>query len=319
MSADEFRRQGRAVVDWIADYYERIESLPVLSQVEPGEIRATPPRRSSRATGSRSTTILRGRGPADPAGDHALAVAELLRLLPGQRVGPGDPRRPALLGSGRAGDALGDQPRLHRTRDARPRLARRDARSAASGSARPRRRRRDPGHRLERSALRPSGGARARDGVCEQRARLRRAADRLHVDPGALVDREGGQDRRDRAGESPADRRGRTIRHATRRARRQHRRRPAGRAALRSSSAATVGTTSSNAIDPIPRDRADLPRARDSGSTSTPRCPARRRSARSSAGSRTASNSPTATASIRTSGCSRTSTATASSWPTARH
>ena len=40
MSADEFRRYGRAVVDWIADYYEQIESLPVLSQVEPGRIRA---------------------------------------------------------------------------------------------------------------------------------------------------------------------------------------------------------------------------------------------------------------------------------------
>jgi aromatic-L-amino-acid decarboxylase len=38
MSADEFRRHGRAVVDWIADYFERIEQLPVLTQVEPGEL-----------------------------------------------------------------------------------------------------------------------------------------------------------------------------------------------------------------------------------------------------------------------------------------
>jgi aromatic-L-amino-acid/L-tryptophan decarboxylase len=43
MSGDEFRRHGRAVVDWIADYYERIESLPVLSRVSPGEIRSTLP------------------------------------------------------------------------------------------------------------------------------------------------------------------------------------------------------------------------------------------------------------------------------------
>jgi aromatic-L-amino-acid decarboxylase len=43
MTPDEFRRYGRAVVDWIADYYERIESFPVLSQVEPGAIRATLP------------------------------------------------------------------------------------------------------------------------------------------------------------------------------------------------------------------------------------------------------------------------------------
>ena len=43
MTPDQFRRYGRAVVDWIAGYYERIESFPVLSQVEPGQIRASLP------------------------------------------------------------------------------------------------------------------------------------------------------------------------------------------------------------------------------------------------------------------------------------
>src|SRR5262247_752290 len=43
MTPDEFRRHGHAVVDWIADYYQRIESLPVLSQVQPGQIRASLP------------------------------------------------------------------------------------------------------------------------------------------------------------------------------------------------------------------------------------------------------------------------------------
>jgi aromatic-L-amino-acid decarboxylase len=43
MTPDEFRRYGRAVVDWIADYYERVETLPVLSQVQPGRIRASLP------------------------------------------------------------------------------------------------------------------------------------------------------------------------------------------------------------------------------------------------------------------------------------
>jgi aromatic-L-amino-acid decarboxylase len=43
MTPDEFRRYGRTVVDWIADYYEQIESFPVLSQVEPGQIRASLP------------------------------------------------------------------------------------------------------------------------------------------------------------------------------------------------------------------------------------------------------------------------------------
>ncbi|HEU5006791.1 MAG TPA: pyridoxal-dependent decarboxylase [Jatrophihabitantaceae bacterium] len=43
MTPDEFRRYGRAVVDWIADYYERIESFPVLSQVSPGDVRGALP------------------------------------------------------------------------------------------------------------------------------------------------------------------------------------------------------------------------------------------------------------------------------------
>jgi aromatic-L-amino-acid/L-tryptophan decarboxylase len=43
MSPEEFRRHGHAVVDWIADYHSRIESFPVLSQVKPGQIRASLP------------------------------------------------------------------------------------------------------------------------------------------------------------------------------------------------------------------------------------------------------------------------------------
>jgi aromatic-L-amino-acid decarboxylase len=43
MTPDEFRRYGHAVVDWIADYHSRIESFPVLSHAEPGQIRASLP------------------------------------------------------------------------------------------------------------------------------------------------------------------------------------------------------------------------------------------------------------------------------------
>jgi aromatic-L-amino-acid decarboxylase len=43
MTPEEFRRQGHALVDWIADYHARIEGFPVLSQVKPGEIRAKLP------------------------------------------------------------------------------------------------------------------------------------------------------------------------------------------------------------------------------------------------------------------------------------
>lgn len=43
MSREEFRRRGREVVDWIAEYYRQIESFPVVSRVKPGEILAALP------------------------------------------------------------------------------------------------------------------------------------------------------------------------------------------------------------------------------------------------------------------------------------
>lgn len=46
MTPEQFRKHGHDVVDWIADYYENIEGLPVLSQVKPGQIRQTLPRQA---------------------------------------------------------------------------------------------------------------------------------------------------------------------------------------------------------------------------------------------------------------------------------
>ena len=43
MTPDEFRRRGREVVDWIADYMEQVETLPVRSVVAPGEVRSRLP------------------------------------------------------------------------------------------------------------------------------------------------------------------------------------------------------------------------------------------------------------------------------------
>ena len=43
MSPEEFRTHGRQVVDWIADYWADLEHRPVLSQVEPGQVRAQLP------------------------------------------------------------------------------------------------------------------------------------------------------------------------------------------------------------------------------------------------------------------------------------
>jgi aromatic-L-amino-acid/L-tryptophan decarboxylase len=43
MSPDDFRKQGKQMIDWIADYYENVEKYPVLSQVKPGEIKSRLP------------------------------------------------------------------------------------------------------------------------------------------------------------------------------------------------------------------------------------------------------------------------------------
>ena len=43
MTPEEFRRCGRALVDWLAQYMSDVESFPVLAPVEPGDIRARLP------------------------------------------------------------------------------------------------------------------------------------------------------------------------------------------------------------------------------------------------------------------------------------
>lgn len=43
MTSEEFRKAGYEVIDWIAQYMEHVEQYPVLSQVKPGEIRSRLP------------------------------------------------------------------------------------------------------------------------------------------------------------------------------------------------------------------------------------------------------------------------------------
>ena len=44
MPAEEFRRYGYEIVDWIADYFDHIDEFPVLSQVQPGWLKDSQPR-----------------------------------------------------------------------------------------------------------------------------------------------------------------------------------------------------------------------------------------------------------------------------------
>ena len=43
MTSAQFREEGKKIIDWIADYYENIENYPVLSQVKPGTIKNSLP------------------------------------------------------------------------------------------------------------------------------------------------------------------------------------------------------------------------------------------------------------------------------------
>jgi aromatic-L-amino-acid/L-tryptophan decarboxylase len=43
MSKEEFRRFGHELVDWVAEYLENVEELPVLAQIEPGDLKAQLP------------------------------------------------------------------------------------------------------------------------------------------------------------------------------------------------------------------------------------------------------------------------------------
>ena len=43
MDAEAFRRYGHQVVDWMADYLQRVASYPVLAQTAPGDIRHSLP------------------------------------------------------------------------------------------------------------------------------------------------------------------------------------------------------------------------------------------------------------------------------------
>ncbi|HEU4508731.1 MAG TPA: pyridoxal-dependent decarboxylase [Pyrinomonadaceae bacterium] len=43
MSAEDFRRLGHDLIDWIADYFEHIEERPVLAAIQPGDLKAQLP------------------------------------------------------------------------------------------------------------------------------------------------------------------------------------------------------------------------------------------------------------------------------------
>ena len=88
MTPDEFRRYGHAVVDWIADYQSRVESFPVLSQVKPGQIRAGLPKNPP-AQGEDFDTILKDIEPLILPGVTHWQSPNFFGYFPCNASGPG--------------------------------------------------------------------------------------------------------------------------------------------------------------------------------------------------------------------------------------
>jgi aromatic-L-amino-acid/L-tryptophan decarboxylase len=59
MDATTFRKLGHELVEWVADYRERLERLPVMSPAQPGEIRARFPKQPPRAGGGLPQALAR--------------------------------------------------------------------------------------------------------------------------------------------------------------------------------------------------------------------------------------------------------------------
>ena len=112
MTPDEFRRYGRMVVDWIADYYENVERYPVLSQVKPGEVRQMLPPAPPQQ-GEPFEAILSDMARSHTARHYSLAIAQLFCFLPVECFRTGNSWRPVVFWPGRARYVVGNQPGLY--------------------------------------------------------------------------------------------------------------------------------------------------------------------------------------------------------------
>ena len=98
MTPESFRKHGYQVIDWIARLHGTDRNLSGRVAGEPGEIRAQAAARpAGRRRAVRRDAARRRRGAH--AGDHALAVAQLLRLL----SRPTTPARPSSATCSRPG------------------------------------------------------------------------------------------------------------------------------------------------------------------------------------------------------------------------
>ena len=187
LDPEEFRRLGRAVVDWVAAYRAGLPDRPVRPDVAPGDVAPRSRRAAARSGRSRSTRCsTSSTGVVVPA-IAALAAPGLLRLLPGQRRARLAARRPALAaGLGAQGMLWSTAPAGTEVEQALLDAARRRARARPGVHLRRRGRRRDPGLGVVGRAGRAARGAAPHvgrtwrdDGRRRPRARLRHRRDAL--------------------------------------------------------------------------------------------------------------------------------------------
>ena len=171
MTPDEFRRCGHAVIDWIADYQSHVESFPVLSQVKPGQIRASLPAKPP-AQGEPFAAMLKDVDNLILPGITHWQSPNFFAYFPCNASGPGNSRRSSLIRPGRAGHALVHQSRLHGIGNPCSRLARNNAWIAGEIPFLEYGRRRDSGHGFECRTLRASRRSRTCHQLHQQQKRM---------------------------------------------------------------------------------------------------------------------------------------------------
>ena len=129
MDPEEFRRNGYAVIDWIADYWTTLADRPVTPADPPGAVAALlpagPPERGEpfdRILADLDTVVIPGLTHWQHPG--------FFGYFPANTSGPERARRPGQRRARGAGHALGDRAGLHRGGDGDAGLAGRAARPA---------------------------------------------------------------------------------------------------------------------------------------------------------------------------------------------
>ncbi len=205
--------------------------LPRDCRVDAGPVQGSAWRGARRPTGrtARTRRVVRRHDArprrTDSARHHTLAVAQLLRLLPHQQLAYLDPRRNAVGRPWGSRHAVGDEPRLHRTRNPHDGLVGDAARPALEIPVQRNGRRRYSRFGVKRHIVRPAGGARTDHKRRQQCHGRQRQARRLHLEPSPLVDRKGMHDRGHRSRPIAQGASGRRLCASTRRTGRHDRRR----------------------------------------------------------------------------------------------